>query len=248
MTAIAQAQPVQTAAFQLAQTKLALTIAKNGIAALSGESGCGKTFAITEFLHSPAMRDRQYTWLDMPPNPAPREVVYRTLTTITGSSPRARTTLMQLTDELAGLLTGSGRVLIIDEAHNLRSEGLKQLRYLHQRGDASFSMILAGSDLIGSLQIVPELRTRVTSMIRFKPLTGDELLPALAAWHPLLNASSPKLLRRVDTDWAHGNFRLWAMFLAAVVDIAENRNATTLTDKLVAAGLVAVGANDWLLQ
>src|SRR5689334_18398521 len=78
-------KPVQTTCFVRAQLVLRRALAHDDIALLSGPSGCGKTYAIEQFLTSKDMAGRSYTWLEMPPKPAPKEVVARTLAAIVGS-------------------------------------------------------------------------------------------------------------------------------------------------------------------
>lgn len=237
--------PIRTTHFTRAQLLLTRTVQRNDIALLSGEAGCGKTYAIEQFLSSSSMKGRQHTVLEMPPRPAPKEVIARTLKAVTGTAPNSRTPSYNLTEDLAQLLNGSGRVLVIDEAHNFRVEGLQQLRYLHQRGEFSWSLILAGATLHATIEKIPELATRAEGLAIFHRLQDAELIAALQSWDPLLAATSPAQLRYVDNAFAHGNLRRWAKFLRAALDLAPKLNATQLTDKLVSAVLTLLGADAW---
>lgn len=144
-----------------------------------------------------------------------------------------------------GLLNDSGHVLVVDEAHHLKSKGLQQLRYLHQRGSFSFTLLLAGSDLATTLGSAPELKTRIDGLAVFEPVSGTELLTTLRALHPLLGNSPLEQLRYVDRTWATGNFRRWSKFLRTALEIAPATNTDRLNDRLTAATLTALGADAW---
>ena len=236
--------PVQTSCFARAQIVLRRAVEHRDIALLSGDAGCGKTYAVERFLTSRTMDGLSHTWLEMPPKPAPKEVVARTLEAITGSV-NHRLPQYALTDQLVEQLSGSGHVLIIDEAHNLKTQGLQQLRYLHQRGEFSWTLVLAGASLAETISGAMELATRADGLARFEPLSRAELLAALAAWHPLLAKSSPAMLRHVDQEWGRGNFRRWAKFLRTAIEFAPRMGVDHLTDKLVSAALTAQGADAW---
>ena len=243
--ALADRPPVPTTCFTRAQLLLRRTVETNTVALLSGPAGCGKTYALEQFVASSATAGRPYTWLDMPPQPTPKELVVRTLKSVTGTAPRRTRTGDELTEELAELLHGSRHVLVVDEAHNLKTQQLNQLRYLHQRGKFTWTLVLAGSRLREAVDALPELATRATGLALFEPMTNSELLAALRAWHPLLAETADPQLRYIDKEWGRGNFRRWAIFLREALQLAPTLNATKLTDKLVAAVLTLVGADAW---
>lgn len=217
------AATVATRTFQKTQRLLAQTVSVNGIAAVSGPPGCGKTFAVDHFMRThPLMRERRWHWLDMPPKPTTKEVTVRLLDALGEHRPRSATEY-ELTELLAPALNEGHPVIVIDEAQNLKSDGLQQLRYLHDRGQGrSWTLALVGSTVNQALNGAAELGSRVSRWVTFTPLKGTEqLLPTLRDWHPVLSVLSPKLLLRVDEVYARGNFRLWAQFLQALLTLTE---------------------------
>jgi hypothetical protein len=239
------ATAVPTTAYAMAQYNLARVLRHQDIGVLSGPAGCGKTFALEDFLHhAPAMTGRQYTYLEMSPEPAAKEVTVRLLTAVVGGCD-ARLPAYLLMDELVAALDGSSRVVVVDEAHNLGVRGLQRLRYLHQRGEFSWSLILVGATIAEALFGADELRSRCEGLVVFAPLEGAELLATLKALHPLLAASSHDALRHVNAQFGHGRLRNWAKFLRLALELAPKLKVTHLSDKLIAATLAGVGDDAW---
>jgi hypothetical protein len=238
------ASTAHTTAFRHAQIALGQALHHRDIGVLSGEPGSGKTYALEAFLGSPAMDSHSSTWLDMPPKPAAKEVLVRTLQAVTGSA-NPRCTQYELTDTLVEVLRGSDHVLVIDEAHHLPGAGLQQLRYLHTQCEFTFTLLLAGSDLASAMGRAPELRSRVESIVVFAPMNSEDLLPTLRSWHPLLAASPSAELRRIDQIWGRGNFRAWAKFLRTAIELAAVTHTDTLTTTLTDSVLTILGADGW---
>lgn len=250
------AAAVTTDAFTLAQRSLGRVVAANGIAAISGRPGNGKTFTVNDFLHHhPTAVHRQKFWLDMPPRPGTKEVTMRLLRLL-GVRFNPRDAQYVLSEELIPHLLGRRIILTIDEAHNLGRAGLQQLRYLHDRcqplnpGDpGGFAMLLIGSDVDRALAGAAELGSRVTTWIEFAPLDREDMVLAVRSWHPLLKAVPVETLLQVDQRFGRGTWRRWAQLLAALIEVhgrAERRSARTgdpMPDPaaLVQAALAAVG-------
>ena len=238
---------VPTQPFQLAQINLTRAVRLNDIGVLSGPAGCGKTYALEHFLNtSPVMTGRVRTYLEMPPKPAAKEFTVRLLTATVGSCDHRKAAYL-LTNELHDVLYGSNRVVVVDEAHNLGVLGLQSLRYLHQRGEFTWSLVLVGARIAEALSAgdVEELKSRAEGLVLFQPLTGAELLASLHKLHPLLTGAANDQLRYVDTQFGRGRFRNWAKFLRVALELAPKLKTTTLNDSLVAASLAAVGADAW---
>jgi hypothetical protein len=241
LTGLGDATTVPTHTFKKAQLLLAKTVGLNDIAAISGPPGCGKTYAVDHFIHHhPVMTGREWHWLEMPPKPTTKEVTQRLMRGLDLPLPRG-VTEYELTEDLVPRLRGSGRVVVIDEAQNLKADGLQQLRYLHDRCEWSWTLILVGSTVDRALSGAAELSSRVSAWVRFGPMADTPLLTALRAWHPVLAQMPPELLLRIDEVHARGNWRYWAQFLRALLDLLARKPAGTVPDAtLVSAALAAV--------
>lgn len=147
----------------------------------------------------------------------------------------------ELTDLIVEHLTGSNRVLVIDEAHHLPSSGLQYLRYLKDRGGPTWALVLVGSDIDKALKSAGELRSRVSAAVEFAPLTGAALLTALHRLHPSLAALDNQTLRDIDAKFPRGNFRDWVHFTRHATRLAAGG---PITPQVIAASLsLCLGAN-----
>lgn len=217
---------VSTATFKKTQVLLARTVRLNDIAAVSGPPGCGKTYAVEQFVHRhKSMAERDWHWLEMPPKPTTKEVTQRLMRGLNVAFSRSATEY-DLTEDLVPHLAGSGRVIVIDESQNLKSDGLQQLRYLHDRCSWSWSLLLVGSTVDRALSGAAELSSRVSAWVRFAPLSDAALLTALREWHPALRVMPPELLLRVDDVHGRGNWRQWAQFLRAYLDLLDRHTSS----------------------
>lgn len=237
---LAGAGIMKTLSFEMSQATLGRTVDLGDISVLNGQSGCGKTYSLQYFLtHHPQMQGRQSTYLEMPPRPSPTEVTHRVLQALTGARP-PKAVENQLTDDLCSILQGSGWVVAIDEAHNLGGPGLQKLRYWHQRGEFSWTLILVGTRMVEALKAAPEIRNRVESLVSFEPLRDQELMSALRQWHPLLAATRPAVLRNLDAAYAQGVLRSWAKILRMALEATQAHDLTEITDQVAAAVLAGL--------
>ena len=188
-----------------------------GIILVDGKPGVGKTFG-TKFVLSGL--DVPVHWVDMPDTPRGKEANARIFTAVTGRRPPARMTEFALTEETVDVLDGLNAVLVIDEAQNMTTSALRQVRYLHDRPTTNALLILVGPGVSRVVEQVPELDSRVSRRIRVKELEYKQLHLLLPQLHPVLAATSQQIL--VDlAETATGNLRRWAR----VLEIAEHLGA-----------------------
>lgn len=229
---------VSTKQFEVAQVKLQRTVEIGGIAAISGLPGNGKTFSVDYFLHHhPAMRDRQHVWLTIERKPTTKAVTLRLMLAL-GMRPNPRDSEYILVEDLIPALQERTRdrplILCLDEAQNITTDGLQQLRYFHDRcrperpGDSiGWTLFLVGSTVDVGMGGAAELSSRVTSWVHFEALKDMELVTSLRSWHPLMKEIDPRLLLEIDHNTCRGNWRNWAQFLAAYLDTYAKNPPTT---------------------
>ena len=124
----------------------------------------------------------------------------------------------ELQDVVANALAGSPTLLIVDEAQNVGLNALLALRWLNNRITTNVGMVLAGVDLQKRFEREPQLSTRVKRRILLEPLPWPQMQPLLVRFHPVLAATDPVLLQRVDEVFARGLWRHWQAFVDAVDD------------------------------
>jgi|tagenome__1003787_1003787.scaffolds.fasta_scaffold20806163_2 ABC-type polar amino acid transport system ATPase subunit len=127
-------------------------------------------------------------------------------------------TQSELQDTVRTALSQTPTLLIVDEAQNVGLNALLALRWLNNRLPTNVGMILAGVNLQDRFEREPQLSTRVKRRILLEPLPWPQMLPLLQQFHPVLAATDPELLERVDVVHARGLWRHWQGFLDAVDD------------------------------
>ncbi|MEX1907276.1 ATP-binding protein [Janibacter sp. Y6] len=209
---------IRTVQFTKAQAILRAVTASNDIAAVYGPPGSGKSRAVEHFLtQDPSMHGRAWRRLQMPYRPSPKELSVRLLRDL--GAPTTGTGY-ELSDRVTETLKGSNMVITVDEAHHLNASGLQQLRYLHDRSERSWALVLVGSDIDKVLGTAAELRSRVSGWADFTPLTGAEMIATAKQLHPALHALSNDTIRLVDKRFARGNLRDWIHFSEQVTRLA----------------------------
>lgn len=228
---------VATTAFRKTQVLCRQTADLREIGLVSGEPGLGKSFAVGEFARGCGL---DTVWLQLPPRPTPKEITVRLLDQLVGAGD-TRDVLYDLTEELVAALA-TPRLVVLDEAQNLNTVGLNQVRYLHDRPETDFAMLLVGgAGCEDTIRRDPQLDSRVARRVRFAPLVGDELTDALRAFHPLLAASDAALLHELDERYARGVFRRWARIVQVAAPLArEAGTPDRLTMRVANATLAAV--------
>ena len=234
---LSDAACVRTPAFRKTQALAAQAVELGEIAAFIGDPGLGKSFAVDHYVrHQPL----EWVWLDMGPTPSPKEVVVRLLRATVGGCD-SRDPMYELVDDLTPVLAATPRIVVIDEAQNLDTKGLNQIRQLHDHPDAAFTLFfLGGTGCERKLKGARELASRVSSWVRFTPLSNDELLDALAVWHPLLARADRRLLVKVNEKYAKGNLRDWARVLQKAIPLAASAGTDRLTVPVAKAALAAI--------
>lgn len=146
------------------------------------------------------------------------------------------------------------RVLIyIDEADQSNRDGLRHLRFIYDARDVKnlalglpprkmlFGIVLVGNDFHLNERLAPELFSRVTRRVEFKPLEGKALLDALRVYHPLFAGADETLLKTIDREQCKGEWRAWRLLLETYVEYAGRIGVTTLVRDVVAQALGAIG-------
>jgi hypothetical protein len=136
------------------------------------------------------------------------------------------------------LLSEKRRALIIDECQYLSTLWHQQIRDLHDR-TTSFGLLLAGgANTQARLKKNPEIKSRIQMSVSFAPLKGAKLIGALQAFHPILAATDPDLLRQLDGRSCRGNFRNWAHIVTIACRLcAPDQQRRGLNEKLIRAVL-----------
>lgn len=218
LTGLADVPVLETVGFRTAQHVARWAVADGEIAVFTGKAGLGKTFAVD---HAVRSFDMPWIWVQVRPNPTPKEVTSLLLKKVYGSFQTAEQYV--LTDMLVDELVSEPRIVVVDEAQNLSRDGLNQIRAVHDIGRSTFPLFFVGGEGCADfLASDPQLADRVGGWVRFNPIPDDKVVPLLCEYHPFFAASDPDLLLDVNHAYARGVLRRWARLLKTSLPLAAN--------------------------
>lgn len=202
------ARTVTTQAVRAAARTLDEALHEQSMICLTADAGVGKTFTLYLLCEQrPAL-----PVLRLLPRPQARPddlrgALYRALN-LPGTWPQDPGIC---DDYLRHALRQPRRLIAVDEAHQLSASCIEYLRYLHDDPTPQVTiLLLAARPRLKALRSQQTLISRVTTWHHLEPLEADELPTVLPAFHPLWQDIPAPVISRLDTLWAHGNFRRWA--------------------------------------
>lgn len=187
-----------------------------------GVAGVGKTFSLQHHLGTrPAL---ETMWVDCIQRPTMRRIAQELMFALTGVRPAGGRT--DMLDELVALLSDKPRLVVVDEAQRLNHECIDFLRYLHDRAQTDFGLILAGGNNCWEvLSREPMLRSRVYRRVHIRPMTEQAALAHIPGYHAVYAGVDLELVVWINERFAHGVLRDWAAFTrtAAVLCAEQDR-------------------------
>ena len=233
---------IDTPQLQLARHVVADTASFQAVGVIHGPAGLGKTFATrlatTRLPADPQCPDGEglpVCTIAFPSRPTMRLVADLLLQALNGTSPDRQANRFYLTAALVRELAHRPRLIVVDEAQRLSEECIELLRYLHDHDDTTFGLLYVGGN--GCWQVLgrqPMLRSRVWRRLTFTPIPDTQVPSIIRAYHPLFHDVDDELLLQVNTRFAHGIWRNWALFAATAHLLAGRAGRTRLDAELVA--------------
>ena len=229
---LAGAATLPTPTYQLAARVVDDLVDHLATGVIHGPAGTGKTFTVEANLER--LRDagehRVVTCsLAFPSKPTMLRVAAELVTALTGSPAPTSRSRFHLINQLVGLLAGTPRLVVIDEAQRLNSECIELLRHLHDHSDTRFALLYVGGD--GCWEVLsrePMLRSRVFRRLPFKPLTRDKVPALMRGYHPVYTDADEALLADVDVVYGKGTLRDWAVFTHTAAALCREAGLSTL--------------------
>ena len=200
-----------------------------------GEAGLGKTFSVAAAVTAARQADPLLRTCSerFPSGWTRNQIAIRLLAAMTGD-PDHRGNLQRLSLSLADQLSQGRWLLVIDVAQNLTKVGMDFLRYLHDEPSTRFALLLVGGNgCYQTLSREPMLRSRIYWLVEFRPLTRAEVLALVRGLHPIYADASDDLLSVIDELACHGQWRAWAHFTTAALDVVASTGRPGIDEEIV---------------
>lgn len=226
---------LRTVGFRKTQAVAKQVTAHGEIAAIIGDAGLGKTFAVDYAVRTSEM---PFVRIQVAKAYSVKAVMYLLLEALTGYD--SNESHYRLTNQLKADLTTDPHIVVIDEAQNLQKEALDQIRLLHD--STVFPLFLVGGKGCGKvLRGDRQLSDRVAGWVNFAPLDDKRLFETLDSYHPFFAETERELLWELNRDYAKGILRRWARLLRAALPLAAaHGNEDRLTRRVARAALATL--------
>lgn len=201
-------------------------VREHGICALYGPPGTSKTFTaltLAERLGIP------FRYLE-PARVSEKAGVIRILRTLEWPHNPTKTMDALLTDLVAACAVE--QVLAIDEADRVGHAGMELVRFLVAQPTNRTTFILVGYKIARLIAANPALDSRIPWRHEYRALEGEDLVAALRLYHRVFADLPEALLARIG-GFSHGEFRLIAQVLAALLSRTPSGGPPAVTDRLL---------------
>ena len=174
------------------------SVATGDMCLVDGPVGIGKTTAIVEAGRG---LGRKVVYVNMVGTVSVRDEMDAIWVALTGIS--AIGTAPQIRDDILATLQRNDIVLIIDDAHHLRKQGMLTIlniwNRIHARRGTGTPIVWCGNNLSAKLtQTVSEVFSRSGLEYAAAPLAGKALLDTVLAMEPLIAGTDPTVIKNID--------------------------------------------------
>jgi len=181
---------------------------------VTGVPGTGKSFASGRAVEAVLAKYPllQAVWLEVATSLRGRALAQDLLPQITGFACSPGAPLREMRNMMTSHLAEAHRILVLDEAQHVTKEAMQLLRWLYDRSDSNFALVIVGTPELET-KLAPEVRSRIMSHVHISRIADDDAAKILGSYHPLFATADPKLLAQLNRTEARGEFRWWAKFL-----------------------------------
>lgn len=189
---------------------------------VSGDTGAGKTMLAGAVQ---GVADAHVVNVVMPSGAKQKEPWVHIATAVTGA---ARGTKTDLQNQVAEALLARSTLLILDDTHNVSLDTLMALRWLTERTNRGFGMLVVGIGLDKYFRKKPELDRRIARRVLLKQRPFTAMLPLLRQFHPILDAADDEVLAALDKAYGRRyGWGAWAHLVGAAIDCGADEDGLT---------------------
>lgn len=189
------------------------------ILVVTGRWGHGKSYSLARAVEQRApVHGLDVVWLEMKASRSEREQWHELHYQVTGAHPSKSSSIGDVVRMLQAALAERPRLLVVDEAQEVKTQLFKQLRWLHEPHSSDFGLVFSGTPQLWHDLLPGEIRSRADHHVKMNGLTDDEAVRLLPRFHPIFGTADPDDLRRWNRTQARRSFRWWARVLANAVD------------------------------
>lgn len=196
---------IRTQHFEIGRRLAAAAVKVNGLVAIDGPPGTGKTTCVKYFAETVRIPSAIVT---MAARPAPLDMLRSAHRAITGLNHTG--TQFQIQHDLVPILTHWDGVLIVDECQTAQVTTMQQMTWLWESTRQQFPMVLVGTGILDSLAKSPQLKSRLMGHTAFGPLSEDALVSTVRALDPRLTDVPASDLIEHDRTVCQGLLRHWS--------------------------------------
>ncbi|WP_187280385.1 ATP-binding protein [Streptomyces sp. IB2014 016-6] len=221
-----------TTALAEVQTRITTAVRHTAMVCIHGNVGLGKTFAVHTVLRRIAPATTLRLRFRQAPNMSEiRGSLWRALN-LPGEPPNHSADTCD--QKIIEALEQEPRVLLLDEVQWLGQTALEYFRSLWGDEEQRAAVILVGSaNTRQKILNRPALHSRIFDWYQFSPLTPNEVLATIPAYHPIWNKADPDLILYADDHCAHGSFRNWAKLTLHLKSALDDHPDHTLDKDLI---------------
>jgi hypothetical protein len=208
------------------------SVATGDMCLIDGPVGIGKTTAIVEAARAIG---RKVVYVNMVGTISTRDEMDAIWVALTGISGVGSAS--QIRDDILAALQREDIVLIIDDAHHVRKQGMLTLlniwNRIHARRGTGTPIVWCGNNLSAKLDAtVREVFSRAGLEYKAAPLAGKPLADTVLAMEPLIAGTNPDVIRNINVRHFNGELRRWNQFLGLILLFrAEDKEPRPLTDE-----------------
>lgn len=206
------------------------SVLSGGIALIDGPVGIGKTTAVVEAARNLTI---DAVYVNMVGTDTLRDELSTIWKALTGTENPGKASAIR--GDIQDTLTRRRMLLVIDDAHHVKTKGLSTLTSIwnrvHNAEAIGTPIVLCGNNLGSHLsRTLPELLSRADAEYEVKPLAGRALLDTVMAMEPTIAGTNPDLIRDLNKRYFQGELRRWNQFFTHLANFRSTEDVGPLTD------------------